>query len=458
MNENEKNAVLKGSMLSEVCFPNIAMMYKNAGLDFTIIDCEHGAFDYSQVAATVTAFRLSGVRAIVRIPEIRREPITKYLDMGADGLLVPMVKDADDAKRLVGFGKYQPTGNRGLSINRAHSRYAPGDMNEYLAAANRRVRLYAQIELVSALEDVERIAAVDGIDGIFVGPTDLSMALGVFNRLDSPVLLDACRRVAEAAGAAGKVSGIITGNAVVPGDLRLFPVPLFKITGIRRTLRIKIPYTFFVSGMAVKRKVMKICPDPVCFHIFRRNSFFIKALHCFPVFAAIRSGSYLCKNIISHIISGEGINFLRLIRLGDCRHDFVLYPNVSTSIPDNIRAVILRFRKIIRQPQHFAFKTDHRIARKPWCRHFPGMNSDIRTGLQSLFGLRREYYFRLMVYITVFQLQQTAPLRHTLYFYGVCTVSFYFKMYLTLPLTPIKGQAFSLYIYGRSACFQFKSL
>ena len=245
---------------------------------------------------------------------------------------------------------------------------------------------------------------------------------------------------------------------VVPGDLRLFPVPLFKITGIRRTLRIKIPYTFFVSGMAVKRKVMKICPDPVCFHIFRRNSFFIKALHCFPVFAAIRSGSYLCKNIISHIISGEGINFLRLIRLGDCRHDFVLSPNVSASIPDNIRAVILRFRKIIRQPQHFAFKTDHRIARKPWCRHFPGMNSDIRTGLQSLFGLRREYYFRLMVYITVFQLQQTAPLRHTLYFYGVCTVSFYFKMYLTLPLTPIKGQAFSLYIYGRSACFQFKSL
>ena len=72
--------------------------------------------------------------------------------------------------------------------------------------------------------------------------------------------------------------------------------------------------------------------------------------------------------------------------------------------------------------------------------------------------LDREYYFRLMVYITVFQLQQTAPLRHTLYFYGVCTVSFYFKMYLTLPLTPIKGQAFSLYIYGRSACFQFKSL
>ena len=147
-----------------------------------------------------------------------------------------MVKDADDAKRLVGFGKYQPTGNRGLSINRAHSRYAPGDMNEYLAAANRRVRLYAQIELVSALEDVERIAAVDGIDGIFVGPTDLSMALGVFNRLDSPVLLDACRRVAEAAGAAGKVSGIITGNAGLIIACRAFGMSVFCMGSETRLL------------------------------------------------------------------------------------------------------------------------------------------------------------------------------------------------------------------------------
>lgn len=208
--QNEK--ITAGSMLSEVCFPNIAMMYKNAGLDFSIIDCEHGAFDYSQVAALVTAFRLSGVRAIVRVPEIRREPVTKYLDMGADGLLAPMVKDAADAEKLVGFGKYQPAGNRGLSINRAHSRYAPGDMTEYIAAANRRVKLYVQIELVSALDDVENIARVAGVDGLFVGPTDLSMALGVFGGLDSPVLLDACRRVAEAARAAGKPSGIITGN------------------------------------------------------------------------------------------------------------------------------------------------------------------------------------------------------------------------------------------------------
>ena len=89
---------------------------------------------------------------------------------------------------------------------------------------------------MSALEDVERIAAVDGIDGIFVGPTDLSMALGVFNRLDSPVLLDACRRVAEAAGAAGKVSGIITGNAGLISACRAFGMSVFCMGSETRLL------------------------------------------------------------------------------------------------------------------------------------------------------------------------------------------------------------------------------
>ncbi len=232
----QNKEIIAGSMLSEVCFPNFAMMYKNAGMDFSIIDCEHGAFDYSQVAALVTAFRLSGVRAIVRVPEIRREPVTKYLDMGADGLLAPMVKDAADAGRLVGFGKYQPVGNRGLSINRAHSRYAPGNMTEYIAAANRRVKLYVQIELVSALADVENIARVEGVDGLFVGPTDLSMALGVFGGLDSPALLDACRRVAEVAASVGKPSGIITGNTGLIQACRGYGMSMFCMGSETRLL------------------------------------------------------------------------------------------------------------------------------------------------------------------------------------------------------------------------------
>ena len=110
-----------GTMLSEVFFPNFSYILKNCGYDFFIIDCEHGAFDYSQVSTMISVARLKGISAVVRIPEIRRECILKYLDMGADALLAPMVRDAEDAKRLVEYAKYRPLGNRGISINRAHS-------------------------------------------------------------------------------------------------------------------------------------------------------------------------------------------------------------------------------------------------------------------------------------------------------------------------------------------------
>ena len=116
---------LIGTMLSEVFFPNISVILKNCGYDFVIIDCEHGPYDCSQVSLVVAMARANGISAVVRIPEIRREPIIKYLDMGADGLLVPMVRNAADAARVVDYVKYPPDGNRGISISRAHSGYAP---------------------------------------------------------------------------------------------------------------------------------------------------------------------------------------------------------------------------------------------------------------------------------------------------------------------------------------------
>lgn len=201
-----------GTMLNEVFFPNITYILKNCGYDFLIIDCEHGSLDYSQVASIISVARLTGVSTIVRIPEIRRECITKYLDMGADGLLVPMVASAEDAARVVNFAKYKPIGNRGISINRAHSMYNPGDMNDYLKKANAGTMLFVQIELASALEDVDSIAATCGLDGLIVGPSDLSMDMGIFNQLSHPNLLDAVNKVAQSAKRNGLSSGIITGD------------------------------------------------------------------------------------------------------------------------------------------------------------------------------------------------------------------------------------------------------
>ncbi len=210
---NANSACLAGTMLSEVYFPNFPVLLANSEYDFFIIDCEHGPFTYREVSDMIAMARRCGVEAIVRIPEIKRECITKYLDMGADGLLIPMVRDADDARRIVDFAKYSPIGNRGISISRAHSNYAPGDMNAYMQQANAHTKLLVQIELCSALEQVEEIAAVEGVSALMVGPSDLGMALDVFPSLDAPVLLDAVERVAKAAAARNLGSGIITGNA-----------------------------------------------------------------------------------------------------------------------------------------------------------------------------------------------------------------------------------------------------
>lgn len=122
---------------------------------------------------------------------MERAAITKYLDLGADGLLIPMVRDAEDARLAVEFAKYSPIGHRGVSISRAHSDYAPGDLRAYMANANVHTRIYVQIELSSALRDVDAIAAVPGLSALMVGPSDLAMDLQVFPSQTDPILLDA---------------------------------------------------------------------------------------------------------------------------------------------------------------------------------------------------------------------------------------------------------------------------
>ncbi len=201
-----------GSMLNELYFPNIVHMYQNLGYDFCLIDCEHGTLSYGEVGTLVAMARAVGLTAIVRIPEVRRECILKYLDLGADGLLCPMVDSPEMAKQLVKFAKYPPLGIRGVSIHRPHSLYAPGSMTEYIEKANERTMVFVQIELKCALDTVNEIASVEGLDGILIGPSDLSMDLGIFNELSHPLMLDAVKKTADNAAAHGIASGVITSN------------------------------------------------------------------------------------------------------------------------------------------------------------------------------------------------------------------------------------------------------
>ena len=135
-----------GIMLSELSSGSLPVLFRAAGLDFFILDCEHGGFDYGAVSRIVLSARLCGITCIVRLADNGRKDIQKFMDMGADGLLLPMTNDASEIMQVVKYAKYRPVGERGISTMRAHTLYAPPPIAEYVREANAHTRVYAQIE------------------------------------------------------------------------------------------------------------------------------------------------------------------------------------------------------------------------------------------------------------------------------------------------------------------------
>lgn len=204
-----------GTMISEVTCPNLMRIFKAADFDYVIVDCEHGYFDFSHLAAMASVANGVDLPMIVRIPSIDRGVITRLLDMSVDGLLVPMVNTCEEARQIVHYAKYPGLGNRGVSTQRAHTGYNPPRLEEYFEMANERTMIFAQIETREALDHVEAIAGVEGIDAVVIGPNDLSIDLGVPGNLSSEPMSQAIDRVIQGARRAGKTSGIITSSMEV---------------------------------------------------------------------------------------------------------------------------------------------------------------------------------------------------------------------------------------------------
>lgn len=197
-----------GTMLSEVCFPNFPIILKNENMDFLIIDNEHGAFDYAFLSAIVMNARLIGLPLIVRLPDNNRRDITKLVDMGVSGFLLPMTNTADDIKKVVDFAKYAPIGKRGISTNRAHTLYNPPPIDEYMESANKMVKVYAQIETKAGIQNIEEILSANGVGGVFVGPNDLSCDMHCIG--DNEPIKKVLRTVSVVAEKHNKTWGIIT--------------------------------------------------------------------------------------------------------------------------------------------------------------------------------------------------------------------------------------------------------
>lgn len=197
-----------GTMLSEVCFPNFPVILKNENVDFLIIDNEHGAFDYNFLSAVVMNSRLVGLPLIIRLPDNNRKDITKLVDMGVSGFLLPMTNTAKDIEKVVDFAKYAPIGKRGISTNRAHTLYNPPPIDEYMVTANKQVKVYAQIETKEGVNNIYDILSVNGVDGVFVGPNDLSCDMNCIG--DNGPIKEVLKTVSMATKSCDKVWGIIT--------------------------------------------------------------------------------------------------------------------------------------------------------------------------------------------------------------------------------------------------------
>ena len=184
---------------------SIAEILANAGYDFVVVDTEHTAIDVSEVLPLLVAIEQGGSLPLVRLAGIDPIQAKAVLDSGAAGVLVPMVNTKEEAERCVQMTKHPPLGERGIGLARAQG-YGV-DFQEYMASANDDSLLIIQIEHKTAVQNIDEILSVPGIDGTFIGPYDLSMSLGIPGQLNHPDVLAAKKRVLDATLDHGLIAG-----------------------------------------------------------------------------------------------------------------------------------------------------------------------------------------------------------------------------------------------------------
>ena len=185
-----------------------------AGLDFVILDNEHSPVEAETTAAMVRAAELRNVTPLARVREISRPAILKLLDVGVQGLIVPDVRSTEDVRRVVDYAKYAPVGRRGFCPSRKDGWGTDPRCGvlDTMAHFNQETLVIPQCETAEALSDIETIAAMDGVDGIFIGPFDLSISMGMPGDFENPQFRAALARILSACRAAGKPCLIFAGD------------------------------------------------------------------------------------------------------------------------------------------------------------------------------------------------------------------------------------------------------
>ncbi len=162
--------LLIGTMVAEFRQPSVMQLLANAGFDYAIIDNEHGSFSSETIADLSRMARGSGITPIVRVPDLAYPYLAQSLDGGAQGIMLPRVTSVDQVHAALDIMKYPPAGKRGCAMARGHTLFRAGPVGENMEQANRASMLIVQVETVESVEQVDALAAIPGVDVLFVGP------------------------------------------------------------------------------------------------------------------------------------------------------------------------------------------------------------------------------------------------------------------------------------------------
>ena len=187
----------------------LAELAGNAGFDWCLIDGEHGPNTVSEMLPQLQALAISGTSAVVRVANAEAWMIKQVLDLGCQTVLVPMVDDAETAQKMARAMRYPPHGNRGMGAALARAT-SFGAVADYPHTANDQVCLLVQAESAQAVDNIDSIATTQGVDGVFIGPADLSADMGYPGQPDHPKVEEAIDHMIARTVAAGKIAGIIT--------------------------------------------------------------------------------------------------------------------------------------------------------------------------------------------------------------------------------------------------------
>lgn len=206
-----------GTMIRMVRHPGIGRIAAHAGLDFIMLDLEHGSYSLDAVVDLFTAARAAGIGTFARVPELAKGYVSRIMDCGATGVMVPMLESVEQAERFVAWAKFAPLGDRGLGSSGGHTDYGSmkGSAPEFMKRANEETLTIAQIETARAIRDIDAIAAVEGIDAMLIGPNDLAISLGHPGDLMNPEVQKAIGVVAKAASRHKKIFGLHAGDALL---------------------------------------------------------------------------------------------------------------------------------------------------------------------------------------------------------------------------------------------------